>query len=202
MDLKETYNKIAEEWHQDHQQDDWWVEGTDAFVSLLKSGSSVLDVGCGAGTKSKYLTSKGLNVTGVDFSENMIEIAKREVSEVKFQVLDLADVHTLHELFDGIFMQAVLLHVPKAEAQKQIAQIATRLKDGGYFYVAVKEKWADSPEEEIKTEDDYGYPYQRFFSYFSLDEIRGYFTNSGLKVVYKNISSAGKTNWIQVIAQK
>jgi hypothetical protein len=29
MDLKSTYNKIAEDWHKNHQQDDWWVEGID-----------------------------------------------------------------------------------------------------------------------------------------------------------------------------
>lgn len=82
--LKDTYNKIAEHWHQDHQSDDWWQKGTNKFISYLKDGASVLDVGCGGGTKSKYITSKWLNVLGIDFSENMINIASRDVPDAIF----------------------------------------------------------------------------------------------------------------------
>ena len=82
--LKSTYNHIAEDWHKDHKEDTWWVEGTDKFVSFLKYNSLVLDVGCGAGVKSNYLINKGLKIVGLDFSEKMIEIAKREVPKVGF----------------------------------------------------------------------------------------------------------------------
>src|SRR5258706_10762297 len=109
MNLKDTYNKIAESWHKDHQTDDWWIEGTDKFISLLKQGDSVLDVGCGGGTKTKYLIGKGLKVLGIDFSENLIEIAKREVPQGTFLVMDINNVDMMQENFNGIFMQAVLL---------------------------------------------------------------------------------------------
>ncbi|MDO8590163.1 MAG: class I SAM-dependent methyltransferase [bacterium] len=203
MDLKETYNRIAEDWHQDHKPDDWWVEGTDKFISLLNPGDSVLDVGCGSGIESKYLIQKGFDVTGIDFSEKMIEIAKREVPEGKFQTLDLKDIDKLDGVFDAVFMQAVLLHVPKHEAQKVIEKIGDKLKSGGYFYIAVKERRSDRAEEEIVAENDYGYPYERFFSYYTIDEIKKYLMDSGFgRMVYENISPAGRTNWIQVIAQK
>ena len=41
MDLKSTYNKIAENWDKDHKKDTWWISGTDKFISLLKPGSLV-----------------------------------------------------------------------------------------------------------------------------------------------------------------
>ena len=89
MNLKETYDKIAEDWHSDHKKDDWWIEGTDKFISYLSKGDLVLDVGCAGGIKSKYLMQKGLNVVGIDFSEKMIEIAKREFPNGEFLVKDL-----------------------------------------------------------------------------------------------------------------
>ena len=202
MNLKETYNHIAEEWHQDHQTDDWWVRGTDKFISFLKSGSLVLDAGCGGGTKSKYLISKGLRVVGVDFSESMIAIARREVPGGTFHVLDLNDVETLEESFDGVFTQAVLLHVPKHRVGEVIKKMVTKLKQGGYLYIAVKEKKSDGPDEEVKTEDDYGYPYERFFSYFTADEIKSYVEDVGLRVVFSEITPSGNVKWIQIIARK
>jgi len=202
MKLKDTYNKIAKDWHKDHQKDEWWVTGTDEFVSLLKENNLVLDVGCGAGTKSKYLVNKKLRVTGIDFSEEMIKIAKKEVPSANFFVLDLDDIDNLHENFDGIFMQAVLLHIPKKEIVSKLKKIIYKLKDSGYLYIAVKEKRKNGPEEEVKMENDYGYNYERFFSYFSKDEIAGYLKEIGLKLVYENITLLGSTNWIQVIGRK
>jgi cyclopropane fatty-acyl-phospholipid synthase-like methyltransferase len=203
MNLRETYNKIAEEWSQDHGSDTWWISGTDTFISFLKAGDTVLDVGCGAGTKSKYLTEKGLEVLGIDFSEKMIELAAKSVPRAKFMVLDMKESDALNKTFDGIFMQASLLHIPKKEAPDIIRNIAEHsLKSGGYFYVAVKEIKPGRPEEEIKVENDYSYPYERFFSYFTTAEIKNFFQQSNLEIVYENITPAGKTNWIQIIGRK
>lgn len=202
MNLKDTYDRIAENWHQDHQKDDWWIEGTNKFISFLKKGDLVLDVGCGGGTKSRYLIQKGLNVIGIDFSGKMIEIAKREVSDGTFIVKDLADVETLEYMFDGIFTQAVLLHIPKAKAKEAIQKTANKLKKGGYLYVAVKAQKPGRAEEEISVEEDYGYRYERFFSFFSPEEIKKHMRESGLNVVYETVTLSGRTNWAQVIAQK
>ncbi len=202
MDLKETYDRIAEDWFKDHQEDTWWIGGTDAFISFLKPKSPVLDVGCGAGTKSKYLLDKGLGVVGIDFSEKMIEIAKREVPLATFKVVDIKDMGELQESFDGILAQAVLLHIPKAEVVGVINGLKNKLKDGGYLYIAVKEKRPESKEEEVKVEDDYGYRYERFFSYFTLPEIRKHLSDTGMNICYENVARSGKTDWIQVIARK
>lgn len=202
MDLKQTYNRIAEDWHQDHQADDWWVKGTDKFISFLKPGNLVLDVGCAGGIKSKHFLKNGLQVVGIDFSEKMIEIAQRELPGEKFLVLDLKDVDKLEYLFDGIFMQAVLLHIPKKEVADDLRKVTEKLKKGGYLYIAVKEKKPQGQEEEIKIESDYSYSYERFFSYFTVDEIELYLHNLGLEIVFFKVDSSGSTNWIQVIGRK
>ena len=202
MDLRETYNKIAEDWHKDHKQDNWWVEGTNEFISFLKPNSLVLDAGCGAGTKSKYLIDKGLKIVGIDFSDKLIEIAKREAPTGNFFVMDINEADKLTEKFDGIFMQAVLLHIPKKDAEKTINKLLGVLKPGGYLYIAVKEKKIGGADEEIKTENDYGYPYKRFFSQFTLGEIKNLIKKTGLEISYENVTPFGHTRWIQVIGKK
>lgn len=201
MDLKQTYNLITEDWHKDHLKDVWWIEGTDKFISFLKPGDAVLDVGCGTGVKSKYLIERGVEVVGIDFSEKMIEIAKRDVPQAKFYVMDLYDIGQLKKSFDGVFAQAVLLHVPKSKIESALGAMIGKLKKGGYLYVAVKEIRRGGKDEEIKTENDYGYEYKRFFSYFTLDEIEGYLEKFNIAICYKNITKFGKTNWIQIIGK-
>ena len=206
MNLKDTYNKIAEDWHSDHRTDDWWQEGTNAFISYLKKGDSVLDVGCGSGTKSKYLLSHGLQVTGIDFSENLLEIARQEAPEGTFLLMDVYDIDTIGKKFEGIFMQAVLLHIPKKDIESIIKKAVQKLKSGGYLYVEVKEKTEGKTDEEVKIENDYGYEFQRFFSYFTPDEVKQYFKNAGLEIVHEQLMppsrATRKTNWIQLIGKK
>jgi cyclopropane fatty-acyl-phospholipid synthase-like methyltransferase len=202
MDLRETYNKIAKDWMQDHAADIWSLEGTEKFSSLLPAGASVLDVGCGAGEKSIYLAEKGFKVMAIDFSEEMIRLAKERALHLDFSVKDITEPLELTETFDGVFAQAVLLHIPKAKIRAVLKNITTPLRQGGYFYMAVKAMREDGVEEEMRKEDDYGYEYERFFSYYSLPEVRAYMEELGFKIVYENVKLWGKTNWIQVIAKK
>jgi S-adenosylmethionine:tRNA-ribosyltransferase-isomerase (queuine synthetase) len=99
-------------------------------------------------------------------------------------------------------MQAVLLHVPKKDISEKLKKIAKKLKENGYFYIAVKEKRKGGPEEEIKAENDYGYKYERFFSFFSKREVVDYMKKVGLMPVYETITKLGNTNWIQIIGKK
>lgn len=202
MNLKDTYNKIAVDWFKDHKSDDWWVEGTNFFVSLLKKGGRVLDVGCGAGVKSKYLLSKGLEVIGIDFSEKFIDIAAREVPEAKFLVMDMKDVNNLGIKFDGIFAQASLLHIAKRDVVDVLSKFVESLAPDGYLYIAVKGLREGGKEEETVEENDYGYKYERFFSFYTMDELRKYLSDLRLNVVYKNSKIVGRTNWLQIVAKK
>lgn len=53
------------------------------------AGTKVLDVGTGTGALAGRLVKLGCSVTGVDFSEKMLEKAGRNVPEADFQQLDL-----------------------------------------------------------------------------------------------------------------
>lgn len=202
MTVKEAYNKIAFAWHKSHSSDDWWIQGTDQFITYLTKGASVLDVGCGAGTKTKYLKEKGLNVTGLDFSEKLIEIAKSEIPDTEFVVKDLHDLDDWNQLFDAVFAQAVLLHIPKKEIKDILVKLKNKIKPKGYFYLAVKDIKPDRPEEEIKKENDYGTPVEIFFSYYSLPEMKKNVEDAGFTILYEKVAKSGRSNWVQLIAQK
>jgi cyclopropane fatty-acyl-phospholipid synthase-like methyltransferase len=203
MDLKETYNKIAKSWSET-RPNEWMQQSIDKFISFLKPGDSILDVGCASGDKSKYFYDKGMNVVGIDFSEKMIEIARKALPEGDFKVLDVKKIGELGEQFDGVFARAVLLHFKKQEIPKILSLLKDTLKDGGYLYIAVKEKRENEKEEELVKENDYGSEIERFFSYFTMNEIEDYFERLGMEICFKTISvvKTGTRKWIQVIARK
>jgi 2-polyprenyl-3-methyl-5-hydroxy-6-metoxy-1,4-benzoquinol methylase len=202
MDLKSTYNKIAEDWHKDHEKDTWWVEGTEKFVSLLKPHATILDVGCGGGTKAKWLASKGLSVTGMDFSEEMVKIAQENVPEATFFVGDMLELDKRSEKYDAVFAQASLLHIPKKDVTKVLTGFKNILNDKGIIYIAVKEIGEDKIEEKTIKEGDYGYEYERFFSFFSMDELKNYLKELEMKELFSSRTGSWKAAWLQIIAQK
>ncbi len=202
MNLKETYNRIAEDWVLDHNDDDWWQAGTNHFLSLLSNEASVLDVGCGGGIKTQYISAKGHDVTGIDFSEKMISIAQRENPKVEFAVVDMYDIDKIEKNYDGIFVQAALLHIPKTRALEVLTKMKDKLNKDGLLYLAVKGIRDDGTEEDIIKGNEYGYEYERFFSYFKLEELKAYLEQLGLLVVWEENKKSNKTNWIQIIGKK
>lgn len=163
----------------------------------------MLDVGCGSGVKSKYLMEHGLNVMGIDISSGLLAIAEREAPGAEFRELSMLDLDTLPETFDGIFAQASLLHIPKKDAGMVVQKMARRLVPGGLLYIAVKESRSDKPEESIEKENDYGYEYERFFSYFTMAELERYLVEAGLTPVWqsRNSNPSRKTVWLQIIGK-
>ncbi len=197
----EAYNRFGKEWHEKHRDDDWWKPGTERFLTYVKKGDSILDAGCGAGTKSRYLVDRGYRVTGIDFSKTMIDLAKAAVPEAEFQVRDLTMAWLLPDTYDAFFAQASLLHVPRCDVSAALCALISRLRTGGFCYVAVKERGPGKPEEETKTNDDIG-GMPRFFSYFTMGEIKEFFEKCALRIVHADLVPSGRMNWIQVIGQK
>ena len=203
MDLKDTYNNIAEAWAKNRPVE-WMQQTIDKFISYLKVGDLVLDAGCGSGDKSEYLIEKGMRVIGIDFSEKMIEIAKRTVSAGEFSVMDVREMGKIDKQFDGIFARAVLLHFKKVEVLDILKLMKDKLNNGGYLFVAVKERRENENEEELVKEDDYGQEIERFFSYFSMGEMEDYFDKLGMEICFKTVTvvKTGTRRWIQIIARK
>lgn len=200
---KESYNRVAEDWHkEDAGEFTWWMKGADAFMGLLPHGAVVLDVGCGDGKKMKYLRDHGLEVTGIDISEAFVAIVKREQPEVPVYVADMHDLSEIPGVYDAIFAQASLLHIPKAEVPSVLAELAKKLKRGGYLHIAVKGIKSDGKEENIVSDNSFGYEYKRFFSFFTMDELKEQFARVDIECVWEYAEVVGRANWLQIIGRK
>jgi len=61
----------------------------DEFLSHLKQGQKILDVGSGHGVNANYMQSKGFDVIGIDSSRKMVEYAKSKYPKIEFRLGDM-----------------------------------------------------------------------------------------------------------------
>ncbi len=97
-------------------------------------GLRILDVGCGAGVLSHHLTRFG-RVTGIDFSEPAIELARDLVPQATFHAGALDEVPLSGE-FDLVTLFDVLEHVPAGEREPFFARIAANLSSRGHVLLS------------------------------------------------------------------
>ena len=132
MDNKVSYDKIAEQWttvRKDMQVSKLVID----FAKQIKPNGSILDIGCGSGLPiTKYLCDKGFAVTGIDYSDKMIEIAKKSSIPANFFLSDFFDF-TISEKFDGIIAWDSLWHIAKSKQESIYPKISNLLKPNGLF---------------------------------------------------------------------
>ncbi len=93
-------------------------------------GEKILDVGCGTGYLANVISQKGVQVTGIDSSLEMIAKAKHEYPGIDFRLMSATDFH-LAILFDAVFSNAALHWV--LDKQSAIECMYDCLKPGGRF---------------------------------------------------------------------
>jgi SAM-dependent methyltransferase len=87
------------------------------LTQLPAHGGRVLDAGCGPGRHTQVLAELFDDVVGLDISEPLIDIARRQRSSpnVRFVVMDLVFL-TDNAGFDLVFSSTTLHHVPDLDA--------------------------------------------------------------------------------------
>lgn len=98
---------------------------------------TVLDLGCGSGWLSVYLAREGFSVTGVDVSQQAINLGKMWSDEenlaIDFVVEDLAQLTFADQQFDAVVANSIFEHFPLDKALLIAQKVYSMLKPGGVF---------------------------------------------------------------------
>lgn len=102
----------------------------------IKPGIKVLDLGCGLGTQTIYMASKGFDAYGIDISPSAIarakERAKKANTRVKFDVGDVLSLPYQDNFFSFAF-DFGCLHHNTASSNEYLNELKRVLKKGSFY---------------------------------------------------------------------
>jgi ubiquinone/menaquinone biosynthesis C-methylase UbiE len=129
--VKEGYNTIAERYLAERRRDSEDVGLLSDFITRLPAHARVLDAGCGAGIPISQILSERFYVTGVDFSEAQIELAKKNLPKATFLCEDMTKLNFPENTFDGVTSYYAIIHIPREEHLSLLANFHRMLKPCG-----------------------------------------------------------------------
>ncbi len=189
-----TYNKLAKEY--DEETADFWDKfPRDSFNEFTKRVTGrVLDIGSGPGRDGLILKNNGLDVVCLDASESMVKMSSEKGLESV-----LGDFNNLpfdDGSFDGAWAYTSLLHVPKSEVQKSLAEIYRVLNLDGVLGLGLIE----GDTEEYRESSGVNLP--RLFSFYRKEEVESLLANNGFEILYFDTFKPGSRNYLNFVARK
>jgi len=151
-----------------------------------KTNPKILDIGFGTGTLTKKLYDSGCDITGVDFSDEMIKLAKNKMPDAKLYAADFSrglPKELCGEKFDFIIATYSLHHLTDEEKVIFLRTILNNLTDGGIIFVGDVAFKTRRQLDKCKTIS--GENWDEDEIYFVYDEIKSHFAG---KIHYEKFS--------------
>ncbi|KOV87882.1 ubiquinone biosynthesis methyltransferase UbiE [Streptomyces sp. NRRL WC-3618] len=156
--VKSVYQQVANEYDERipglGPSDDMFTQSErDFLIEAIRSGEKVLDIGCGTGRFTVPMAEKGADVSGLDISRPMLDVASRKLAErglsADLREGDMAHLPFPDASFDTVTSMLALMHVPMEDRQAVFGEVARVLRPGGRMLLGVK----NSVFEEMFTGD-------------------------------------------------
>jgi len=172
--VKDDYNAIADTYAKSYSEIEYCKTYIDEFISGL-IGKKVLDIGCGAGQITDYLTQKGLDTIGIDFSQELLKIAKQNFPNSKFILADICE-YEHNEQVDGIITKDMLFHLSDEDLIKVLQKFKNILKSNGKLCIIME--MPKVAGEKIYVEE-FNDKYQIYYNYLTSEKLKELLKKTG-----------------------
>jgi ubiquinone/menaquinone biosynthesis C-methylase UbiE len=179
--VKNGYNQIANEYlaSRTHYSPD--VQLLDDLMNRLPEHAKILDAGCGAGVPVAQLLSRRSDVTGVDFSEAQIELARKNVPNASFICHDMTRLDFSDGTFDAICSYYAIIHIPRQEHQSLLINFYRMLKPGGLGLFCL------GAEDLVDDIDDHYFGTHMYWSHFDAGTYHRMLKEIGFSILWSRI---------------
>lgn len=164
------------------------------LINYLKAGSTLLDLGCGAGIPvDDLLLKKGHSVIGIDASSRMIAQARKNCPGGEYYVGDLSLLAREEYLVDAVLCFYALFHLPRDHHATILSTMRSFLTPGGMLLITM----GDKDFEGIT--DFYGTP--MWWSQWAPPKNRELVERAGFEILFDEIDHSGSENHHVVLAR-
>ena len=191
--VKEGYEKAAEDYTSKRNQFHS-LEYLEIFSKFVEKGKTILDVGCGAGKPvDEYLVKKGFGVNGIDISERMITLARKNVPEAFYEVKDMSELEAGEYCVNGIVSFYAIFHTPREKHQDLFKKFASFMPNGGAILVTMGSSDWEGTEENF-------HGAKMFWSHFGTNKNTQIVENAGFKITLNEIDGSANEKHQVIIA--
>ena len=157
----------------------------------LKNGSSLLELGMGAGLDLDLL-AKNYKVIGTDNSDVFVQDYKLQKTGIPVQELDAINVD-IDKKFDCIYSNKVLQHLTKENFITSLKNQKLHLNDNGIIFMTL---WKGEYQEELMFDG------QLRFTYYLEDDIKNIVGNDFKILNLSSYAESDEEDSILVVLQK
>ena len=130
-DIGQQYDEIATWWNDRHMASEYGVSQVERALTFAAARGKALDIGCGAGGRFvRLLEERGFEITGVDASSEMINLAQMNHPESLFVKGDIRYWDTEAQ-YDFILAWDCLFHLPLNMQKPVLAKLCRMLSEQG-----------------------------------------------------------------------
>jgi len=170
-------------------------------------GSTILDVATGTGQQAFAFANHGYDVTGVDITESMLEIARKNnrSNSVKFELADATFLRFDKSSFDVCCISLALHDMPLTIREKVLQEMVRVTRSNGMIVIVDY----DLPPNKIHRALIYRLItlYEsEYYKEFIVSDLRGLFKKTGLKITGElsvlfgagRIFKGSKSSWVRI----
>ena len=178
--LRDGYDAVADEYAErifnelDHKPLD--RELLARFVERVGFGRCC-DLGCGPGHVARYLHDLGANVTGIDLSPRMVELARSLSPGIEFQQGDMTDLRPAGLPWAGIVAFYSIIHIPRKQVTDLLRGLRQTLSPSGLLLLSFHIGRGTDHKDEW-----WGKSVSVDFHFFEADEMEGYLKAAGFEI--------------------
>jgi len=163
----------------------------ESFIEKIPDQATVLDAGCGSGREVSLLSNLGFDCVGIDLSPATVSMARLNVPESSFRVMDFRNIDYPDSLFDASLCIASVHHLFNEDFHAALKSFSRVIRPGGTLGLT------------IKLGEGFDYDGAGRFNYYrnhaaTLEAI----SNAGFEVEFERVSPGTQSqNWLQVLAR-
>jgi len=139
---KQTWNKVAQLYDQQFMSMDCYNESYDYLCSQISTPApAILDVGCGPGNISRYIAQQipDAQIHGIDYADEMIALAAKNIPSGKFEVKDIRTIDTLTDEYHAIVAGFCIPYLSVSECEAFFMHSKKNMIHHGLGYISFVE---------------------------------------------------------------